>query len=202
MSAFYKTFKDPIEIVAYSVNSPFVLIGRNNENAKVYGAEFEVRKDLLTSENQRLSFNLNASLIYSRQKMNATEFQSRSNAEPDRQIDPYRQLQGQSPYLINAGILYTHEKYEAGLFYNVQGSTLEVVGVGNIPDVYTAPFHNLNANFSKKFGANDNQSLSLKMDNLLDDDRESRYEYFGDQSNVFSFYRPRRSFSLGYTLKF
>jgi len=202
VSAFYKTFKDPIEIVAYSVNSPFVLIGRNNENAKVYGAEFEVRKDLLTSENQRLSFNLNASLIYSSQKMNATEFQSRSDAEPDRQIDPYRQLQGQSPYLINAGILYTHEKYEAGLFYNVQGSALEVVGVGNIPDVYTAPFHNLNANFSKKFGANDNQSLSLKMDNLLDDDRESRYEYFGDQSNVFSFYRPRRSFSLGYTLKF
>ena len=42
---------------------------------------------------------------------------------------------------------------ETGLFYNVQGKTLEIVGTGVVPDVYTLPFHSLNFNFSKNFGS-------------------------------------------------
>ena len=204
LSAFYKSFVDPIEIVAFSIQSPFALIGRNNDDANVYGVEFEVRKKLVESSFGNLDINLNSSLIVSRQKMNETELNLRRSSEPDREIDEFRVLQGQSPYLINAGINYTSSEngIQSALYYNVQGSTLEVVGVGFIPDVYTAPFNSLNFNFSKSFGTNKNQAVTFRIVNLLDDARESRYEYFGDNSNLFSLFKPGRDFSIGYSIKF
>ena len=56
-----------------------------------------------------------------------------------------RNLQGQSPYLINAGINLKTEKsnINSNISYNVQGKTLEVVGDGFYPDVYTKPFNSL-----------------------------------------------------------
>ena len=136
--------------------------------------------------------------------MNETELNLRRSSEPDREIDDFRVLQGQSPYLINAGINYTNSGngIQSALYYNVQGSTLEVVGVGFIPDVYTAPFNSLNFNFSKSFGPNKNQSVTFRIINLLDDARESRYEYFGDNSFLFSLFKPGRDFSIGYSIKF
>ena len=106
--------------------------------------------------------------------------------------------------MINAGINYTNSEngIQSALYYNVQGSTLEVVGVGFIPDVYTAPFNSLNFNFSKSFGTNKNQAVTFRIVNLLDDARESRYEYFGDNSNLFSLFKPGRDFSIGYSIKF
>ena len=204
MSAFYKSFVDPIEIVAFSIQSPFALVGKNNENANVYGAEVEVRKKIIESSIGTFDLNLNSSLIVSRQKMNETELNLRRSSEPDREIDEFRVLQGQSPYLINAGINYTNSGngIQSALYYNVQGSTLEVVGVGFIPDVYTAPFNSLNFNFSKSFGPNKNQSVTFRIINLLDDARESRYEYFGNNSFLFSLFKPGRDFSIGYSIKF
>ena len=136
--------------------------------------------------------------------MNETELNLRRSSEPDREISTFRELQGQSPYLINTGLSYSHTKkgIQSALYYNVQGATLEVVGVGFIPDVYTAPFNSLNFNFSKSFGASNNQSVTLKIINLLDDQRESRYEYFGNNSNIFSLYKPGRDFSVGYSISF
>ena len=58
-STFYKSFVDPIEIVAFSIQSPFALIGRNNDDANVYGVEFEVRKKLVESSFGNLDINLN-----------------------------------------------------------------------------------------------------------------------------------------------
>jgi hypothetical protein len=63
-----------------------------------------------------------------------------------------RPLQGQSPYLINAGIDYNNKEkgIQTRLYFNVQGKTLEVVGDGFYPDVFTLPFSNLNLNFIKE----------------------------------------------------
>ena len=86
------------------------------------------------------------------------------------------------------------KKIEFGTFYNVQGRTLQVVGIGNIPDVYTEPFHSLKLTASKSFGLNDSQNITLKVDNLLGDVRESRYDYFGNTDFLFSRLNPGRSF--------
>ena len=203
-STFYKHLTDPIEIVAFDFNTANQLIARNNEKATVFGIEIEYRKNLLDNSTKKLALNINSSFIYSSQRMSDGEYQGRVITEPTREIDPNRVLQGQSPFLINTGLTYTLPEIdlESSLFYNVQGKTLEVVGVGNIPDVYTDPFNNLNLTVIKKFGEDGNQSLTLKVQNILNDTRESYYDYFGEQQLPFSLYHLDRTISLGYNIKF
>ncbi len=121
-----------------------------------------------------------------------------------KEIKNSRELQGQSPYLINSGFIYNSfdKTIEIGAYYNVQGKTLEVVGICNLPDVYTLPFHNLNLNISKSFGNNLDQSLTFKAENLLNSKRESEYDYYNIETSPFSIYNPGQSFSLGYSIKF
>ena len=204
ISTFYKQFIDPIEITAFDANQPSVFIVRNNEEASVYGIELEYRKDILDNDNHKLSLNLNTSVIQSIQTMSDAEYQGRLISNPDKEIDDSRELQGQSPYLINLGLVYNlfEKNIEIGSYYNVQGKTLEVVGIGNLPDVYTLPFHNLNLNISKSFGKNLDQSLTFKAENLLNSKRESEYDYYNIETSPFSIYNPGQSFSLGYSIKF
>ena len=204
ISTFYKQFSDPIEITAFDANQPSVFIVRNNEEASVYGIELEYRKDILNNDNLKLSLNLNTSVIQSIQTMSEAEYQGRLISNPDKEIDESRELQGQSPYLINLGLVYNlfEKNIEIGSYYNVQGKTLEVVGIGNLPDVYTLPFHNLNINVSKSFGKNLDQSLTFKAENLLNSKRESEYDYYNIETSPFSIYNPGQSFSLGYSIKF
>ena len=191
ISAFYKNFENPIEIVALGLNAPNQLIGRNNSEATVAGIEIEYRKNIIDNDNSKLAINMNSSLIYSQQKMTDAEYNGRVITEPNRVIDRTRVLQGQAPFLINAGVTFTNvnKNFEAGLFYNVQGKTLEVVGVGNIPDVYTDPFNNLNLTCTKKFGANQNQTITFKMQNILADTKESFYDYYGEEQRPFSLFK-------------
>ena len=204
ISAFYKNFKNPIEVVALGLNSPNQLIGRNNSEAAVAGVEIEYRKNLINNDDSKLAINVNTSFIFSQQEMTDAEYNGRVATEPNRVIDRTRELQGQSPFLINAGLTYAivSKNLETGLFYNVQGKTLEVVGVGNIPDVYTDPFNNLNFTCTKKLGANQNQTITFKAQNILADTRESFYDYYGEEQRPFSLFKVGRSFSLGYSIKF
>jgi hypothetical protein len=91
---------------------------------------------------------------------------------------------------------------EVGAYFNVQGRALQVIGVGQFPDVFTEPFNSLNANLSKSFGEKKNMSASLKLENLLNDKIESRFDYFGDKSFVFSSITPGINASLGFSYKF
>ena len=85
----------------------------------------------------------------------------------------------------------------AGIYYNVQGRTLQFVGVADRPDVYTVPFHSVNLSFSKGFGEEGKINLSFKVSNLLNDKRESEYESFGASNQLFQSLAPGRTFSLG-----
>ena len=57
----------------------------------------------------------------------------------------------------------------------MQGETLQIVSQGDIPDVFTQPFHNLRLNLSKTFGEEMNNKISLSFTNILDDKIESFY---------------------------
>lgn len=113
-----------------------------------------------------------------------------------------RPLQGQYPFLVNAGIDYSNPKktFNGGLYFNVQGKTLEVVGDGFYPDVYTMPFNSLNLNFSKKIS--NNTTITLRARNLLNDDRESLFESYGGISESFKYRNVGRTFSLTYSIAY
>jgi hypothetical protein len=205
VSGFFKSFNDPIELSfirrAYGQYTPL-----NLGDAKVFGGELEIRKNLgFINGLQNIDFNLNFSLIESQQEYSEDERQGRlDNLRTGETLDDYRQLQGQSPYLINLGLNYKEETsgWQGGIFYNTQGKTLQIVGAGDVADVYTLPFHNVKLNISKAFGKNKNSSISLKFDNLLDDDVESVYQSFGAKDQLYSKWNPGQEISLGYSIKF
>ena len=206
LSSFYKKFKDPIELT-YFESSTDNFQPQNLGDADVMGLEFEIRKNLgfVTPLLNNFSFNVNTSIIKSTQIYSDQERNLRELGLRDGQtLGNDRELQGQSPFLINTGINYDDEEkgMQMGLFYNVQGKTLQVVGNGFVPDVYTMPYHNLNFNLTKSFGENNNQSINFKIANLMNDDVESEYESFGATNKTFSKRSPGRAFSIGYSIKF
>jgi len=206
VSGFYKDFKDPIE-QAFFLQAPTQLTVDNLGNAKVYGVELEVRQRLgfISEGLNNLKFNANVSFIKSELTMSDDEFESRRlaarNGEP---IDRERNLQGQAPFLLNFGLDYNNSDIglQTGLFFNVQGETLEVVGIGLVPDVYTKPFESLNFTLNKSFGENKRSIIDLKVSNILGSYRESAYQSYGTQDQIFSLRNPGTEFSLGYTFKF
>ena len=206
VSGFYKGFTDAIE-QQFFINAPSQLTVGNLGDASVFGAEFEVRQRLgfIMESLNDLKFNANVSIIKSQLTMSQDEFDGRqASARNGETIDRERQLQGQAPFLINVGLDYNNDNLglQTGLFYNVQGKTLEVVGIREVPDVYTKPFNSLNFTLNKSFGEDKSSSIDLKISNILGSERRSDYESFGAQDQIFTLRDPGTSFSLGYTYKF
>lgn len=211
VSAFYKDFTDPIEVTAFP-QAPRQQTVANLPGAIVYGAELEFRQNLgvIAETFSNFKFTTNLSIIESKATMTPQEFGRRTDAARQNSdgkvietIDRKRDLQGQSPYLINVGLDYDNEDdFRAGLFYNVQGKTLEIVGNGFVPDVYTIPFNSLNVTLNKTFGENKRSAIDVKVNNILDSERKSEYESFGASNQTFSLRQPGVEFSLGYTYKF
>lgn len=206
LSGFYKDFTDPIELTFYE-SAPDQLTPRNLGNASVVGVEFEFRKSLgfIVNSLENLKFNINASYIESSLTMFEDEYNRRVNAARDGEsVDKKRELQGQSPYLINTGLNYTDAEMglQTGLFFNVQGKTLEVVGTGIVPDVYTVPFNSLNFTLNKKFGAEKKSSIDIKISNILDSKRKSVYESYNATDQIFTQLNPGTEFSIGYSYSF
>jgi len=205
-SGFYKTFTDPIELTFFP-SAPRQMTAANFGDAQVLGAEVEFRQNLgfIAEDFSNFNFNFNASVIESRLEMTDQEYHRRvTNARDGETIEDTRDLQGQSPYLINAGLDYNNSEigFRAGLFFNVQGETLEVVGTGDVPDVYTSPFNSFNFTLNKTFGENKNSAIDFKVKNILGDKRESVYQSFGTEDQLFSSRNPGTEISLGYSYKF
>jgi len=198
ISGFYKSFKDPIELTYYEASTENFQ-PKNLGNAKVYGLELELRRQI----SQSLGININASVIESRQQYGASELSLRTKGLRDGEsLGTYRNLQGQSPFLINSSLDYKNENgLRAGLFFNMQGKTLEVVGTGFAPDVYTQPYESLNLNMSKSYGKNQNKTVTIKVENILDSKKESFYESFKAENEIFSFREQGTTFSVGYSIK-
>ena len=175
LSGFYKKFQNPIELVAYSAAAPSNFQPRNVGNATVAGVEFEVRKNLGFMGLSNFEVNSNFSYIYSAVTRDSAEYAAReASARTGEVISELRPMQGQSPYMVNVGLNYNDPKkgWQGGLFYNVQGEKLYIVGVADNPDVYEVPFHSLNFNLLKTFGEERQYQMGLGVSNILDDTRD------------------------------
>ncbi len=199
LSGFYKSFTNPIELVAYSAAAPSNFQPRNVGNATVAGAEFEVRKNLGFMGLKNFEVNSNFSYIYSAVTRDSAEYAARvASARTGEVISEVRPMQGQSPYMINVGFNYNNPKkgWQGGLFYNVQGEKLYIVGVADNPDVYEVPFHSLNFNLLKSFGDERQYQMGFAVSNILDDTRDRIFVSYESFSPYFSRWAPGRTFKL------
>lgn len=152
---FYKNFENAIEqIFSEGSGGASTFSYQNAKNAITYGVEIEARKKL----NKFFTFQANASLINSKIK--------------DENLKLERQLQGQSPYLVNVGLLYdvVEKGFNATLLFNQIGERIYLVGdmqAGSAsPDIYEAPRALVDFQMSKKL-MNNKAEIKFTISDLL-----------------------------------
>ena len=136
--------------------------------------------------------------------MDISEYNGRVKSDRNNGIvNDTREIQGQSPYLINAGLNYasSNGKIESSINYNVQGRTLQIVGTTYVPDVYTEPFNSINFNANYKLGENNKFKIGLRIKNILNEKVENYYLSFGHKA-LFSSLNPGREFKLSLSINF
>ncbi len=203
LSAFYKTFESPIEMVQF-LSDPGSFQPRNVGDGTVLGVEVELRKSLsfLTPALENFMWTFNGTVTESTIQMSSTEFRSRQlTAREGQTIENTREMAGQAPYIINTGFSYNNfmTGWEAGLFYNVQGPTLNLVGFGNRTDTYAVPFNSLNFNLNKSFGADERVQVNFGIENILNDKRQIIYSSYEAQDQFFTNLAPGTEIKFGFT---
>lgn len=156
VSAFYKKFTNPIEQTVNSAGiGTFIITYVNATSAQNMGAELEMRKNFgfLGSKFEPLVFFSNFAYIYSK-------VETQDDANP---ID--RPLQGQSPYVVNAGLTYQFENLgiSTTILYNRIGARIVEVGDKGegLPDIMEAPRNLLDFQISKDFLKKGNIRLNV-----------------------------------------
>ena len=201
VSTFYKAFTNPIEMTAFDATTPNSFTPRNVGNAQLFGLELEGRKNLgfLSSSLDAINVMFNTTIVKSAVEMTQNEFEGRQlTARAGETISDTREMVGQSPFVINAGVNFLRPEsgWEVSLLYNVQGERLSIVGIGKVPDVYEKPFNSLNFKLTKKLGADQRTNISVSASNLLGAERSSVYKSFEAADQLFELYSPRRTFSF------
>jgi outer membrane receptor protein involved in Fe transport len=200
LAAFYKKFKNPIEIEVEPGSGSLgakTFIYQNADNAQSAGLELEVKKGLASISAspflEKISVLFNAAWIYSRVKL-----REGSEGQSDN-----RPLQGQSPYIVNTGINYNNPKtnFQVNLLYNVIGKRIFAVGFQGYPDLYEMPRNVMDLTFSKgigerilvKGGIQDifNQAVLI----LQDGNQDGKFDRNKDE--VMQSYKPGRLVSIG-----
>ena len=140
---FYKNFENPIEsIYNEGAGGSSLFSFQNVSQATAFGFEIEGRKKL----NKYFTLQANGSYINSK--------------IDDASLNLSRALQGQSPYLINTGLLYdvVEKGFNMTVLFNQVGKRIYLVGDlqagASTPDVFENPRALVDFQISKKFAEN------------------------------------------------
>ncbi len=181
-SGFYKYFDKPIERYMLAGNAIQVYY-KNANFAKVFGAEMEYRINvgsILKKDSIKFLNNLNLfsnlSLINSEVNVKGID-----NGVPDT-----RQMQGQAPYIINAGISYVDNKnnFSSTIMLNRVGHRLYIVGSNIIPNRWENPRSIIDLQFTKSFYKN-KLEIRFNIRDLLHQDLIYYYKGTNRSNNAF-----------------
>lgn len=174
LGVFYKYFDSPIELAfnQSGAGSSNTFNYQNANNAKGYGVEFEMRKKLdFVDALKNLTLTTNLSYIHNR-----VEFGTKSLDRP---------MQGQSPYIINAGLQYDVEKLglTSTLLYNQIGRRIAYVGNEQVPAIWEAPRPLLDFQIGKKI-IKDKGELKLNISDIIN--QKARFYHDLDDNGKYS----------------
>jgi TonB-dependent receptor len=201
VSAYYKTFKDPI-IRAFNPKATIPELSFVNvDKAEVLGAEFEFRKslDFISPFLHNFYLNTNLTLIKSRVDIPIQEIENSKNVDSTYNL-VNRPFQGQAPYIINAILTYANPKigHESSLSFNVSGAKLYSISLFATPDVYEAPVPFLNFKTTQNIGKY--WQISFTMRNLLNAMVRKTQVYKG-QTYFAETFQIGRTFGLGVSFR-
>jgi TonB-dependent receptor len=196
---FYKSFKNPIELVAQITTEQPQFFYKNADKAQNAGVEIEFRKsfsELFSSPFlQRFSTNINAAYIVSEVNLGNVTSQQADRA-----------LQGQSPYIINVTLGYEDKDkgLSANLIYNRFGDRIDTVGDNLFPTIYELSRDNIDFTISKDIK---NITVKLGIQDLLNSpyrlfEDSNRDEKINSRDNVVSNFKRGTMFNLDLTYNF
>ena len=169
---FYKKFDRPTELSFILVNGNINYYLRNASKAKVYGLEFELRKNFGFIAKNKILENLTAYGNLTLQRSSVVATYRMKNPDPklsddiDVEVKQKRSMYGQSPYLINAGLQYSGPRLGMNVSYNKAGYKTYLVSSFLNQIEYEMPRSQIDAQLSYKFIKN-RLELKLNVSNLL-----------------------------------
>ena len=143
-SAFYKLFVDPIE-VAVLPSTELLKTWVNGGTANNWGFELEMRSDLDRLGSALSAFTLNANVTLVQSKVDVPDevrvYIPGEGGTDLSVVARERSLQGQSPYIVNVGLLYASERGRGGgttlsALFNRFGKRIHAVGGQATPDIF------------------------------------------------------------------
>ena len=205
VGGFFKYFKNPIQQVITptggSDSKAFTYI--NGDHAYVYGVEVDLRKNLGFLDGKSSKHIMSGfSLVF-----NAAYINSQLTLPNLTNLVTTTKLQGQSPYVVNAGLYYQNDTLglSASLLYNVFGPRIYAIGNSGYGNIGEAAKNTLDFSISKTFfkkltvtfAIQDliNQASRL----VLDIDRNNKFQTKGPDRDILN-YKTGRYYTLG--LKF
>ncbi|MFN8301741.1 MAG: TonB-dependent receptor [Saprospiraceae bacterium] len=183
VSLFYKRFNNPIEFTfSAQGGGTRTFTFQNVQSAQNYGIEVELRKnfDFLGGTWENLLFFSNAAFI--RSDIDLSEGVS--------YFDSTRALQGQSPYIVNAGLSYNMPNWglSTTLVYNVVGDRIAQVGTVGYADIYERHRNLLDFQIGKRLWQRGEIKLTwsdiLQQDFLYYQDNNASHKYEETEDNV------------------
>ena len=159
VSAFYKEILNPIEQISNTASAIRSLLYTNGKRATNIGAEFEYRVKLGTLLKKDSVKILSNTLLYTNfAYINSKVDVGSSVIAGENDIRP---LQGQSPFIINAGLQYLDNDngWGANISYNLVGRRIFIVGSTDEPTYWENPRHILDFQLAKTF----KEKLEIKL---------------------------------------
>lgn len=195
VSGFYKQFRNPIEKVINVLSENSFARYENTDQAKVYGIEIEVRRNLESFSDYLNGFSIGSNLSLIKSEINIPDAELLLIRQLNANAADTRPLQGQSPYIINADLSYENRPQGtlASLYFNVFGERLAEVSTGGTPNVYEQPRPMLDLSVSQRVW----QGLKLKasVKNLLNSNFRLT-QTFKNTEYIRQAYESGRQFSL------
>lgn len=203
LGTFYKHFNNPIELRLDdgSVPSRRQYIFQNGEEARLLGAEFEIRKGLAFLDEsskwlKNIFFNANLTYTFSKVSLQA------KSGNGDHDVSSSRPLQGQSPYLVNAGLQYDGNRIGASVLYNRIGPRLSLVGNSSMADIYENARDLFDIQFTTKLFEKKGE-LRLTVSDLMNQkillyQNINKKKTFNNDDWEFSSFRPGTTVTLSF----
>ena len=166
LGAFAKIINDPVNLVSANDATGTQRFFRTGDKAEVFGIEVEARKTLLedAEENKLLAAGVNVTYTSTRQDLQTVSgtFNTNFNRDSD-------ELQGASPFLLNADVSYTptfgNYKPIANLVFSYFSDRIDALGSGQLGNIVEKGVPTLDFVWKNKI--NDHLELNASVKNLL-----------------------------------
>ena len=204
LAAFVKDFTDPIEFrLDPSSNADARrYFYQNAVSARTVGLEFEIRKSLEFIAPSLKNFSFFGNYTYLNSEVVFNDL-SASNKE----VKADRPLQGQSPYLINAGLQFNSNFVNASVLYNRVGERLTLVGNDEFPNVYERPRNQLDLQLAHKVLEGKGE-VKINFADILNnafyfyENLDSKTSFTEGVDRMFSSYKQGSTITVGFTYDF